>query len=167
MTDSNPALVRISTAHKLKYALKQILPERVLQGLEAICGTRRFRNAWRHVQAGRIPFYSGLGEAGDLLYGIVRSMKPSICVEIGSARGRSTCYIAIALKENERGTLYAIDPHTETGWNDDLSRDTYEILRQNIVALDLSDQVHVIRSFSEDVARSWASPIDLLFIDGD
>jgi len=73
----------------------------------------------------------------------------------------------MALKENGRGTLYAVDPHTETEWNDHSSRDTYEILQQNLETLDLSAQVQVLREFSEEVARSWESPIDLLFIDGD
>jgi predicted O-methyltransferase YrrM len=167
MANDNPVVGAIFTTPTLKSALKRILPERVLQGLKVIRNTRPLRNAWRRAQAERIPFISGLGDSSDLLYGITRSMKPSICVEIGSARGRSTCYIAMALKENGRGTLYAIDPHTETDWNDHLSRDTYDILERNIAALDLCGQVQILRAFSEEVARSWNSPIDLLFIDGD
>jgi predicted O-methyltransferase YrrM len=73
----------------------------------------------------------------------------------------------MALNENGRGTLYAIDPHTETEWNDHSSRNTYEILKQNLSALGLSTQVQVLRAFSEEIAGSWDSPIDLLFIDGD
>ena len=152
---------------KLKYALSRILPDPMLRGLRTIRDISPSGNAWRHIQAERISFMSGLGDSSNLLYGIVRSMKPSVCLEIGSARGRSTCYIAMALKENGRGTLYAVDPHTETEWNDHSSRDTYEILQQNLETLDLSAQVQVLREFSEEVARSWESPIDLLFIDGD
>lgn len=110
---------------------------------------------------------SGLGDSSNLLYGLVRSMKPSVCVEIGSARGKSTCSIGLALKENGCGTLYAIDPHVQTDWNDDYSVDTYEALESNITALGLGEQVQILRAFSEEVARSWNSNIDLLFIDGD
>ena len=73
-----------------------------------------------HVCAARIEFNSGLGNAGHVLYGLVRCMRPDVCVEIGSARGKSACYIGMALKENRRGLLYAIDPHRSTAWNDDI-----------------------------------------------
>src|SRR5215472_4746291 len=152
---------------KLKDVLRRILPDPMLTGLRAIRNISPSGNAWRHIQAERISFMSGLGDSSNLLYGIVRSMKPSVCLEIGSARGRSTCYIAMALKENGRGTLYAVDPHTETEWNDHSSRDTYKILQQNLETLGLSTQVQVLRAFSEEIAGSWDFPIDLLFIDGD
>jgi hypothetical protein len=58
-----------------------------------------------------------------------------VCVEIGSARGNSTCSIAAGLKENGRGKLYAIDPHMPTDWNDYASVHTFDILRRNISAL--------------------------------
>jgi predicted O-methyltransferase YrrM len=94
-------------------------------------------------------------------------MKPEVCVEIGSARGKSTTSIAAGLKENGRGKLYAIDPHMPTQWNDRFSVDTFDILRRNIAVLGLSDQVEIIRSLSKEAARDWTRPIDLLFIDGD
>jgi predicted O-methyltransferase YrrM len=164
---NNPVVNGIAITPTLKSALKRILPESVWQRLKVIRNTAPLRNAWRRAQADRLLFLSGLGDSSELLYGITRSMKPSVCVEIGSARGRSTCYIAMALKENGRGTVYAIDPHTETNWNDYLSRDTYDILKGNIAALGLGGQVQILRAFSDEVARSWDSRIDLLFIDGD
>ena len=122
----------------------------------------------RRARIGRIEFSSGLGDSANLLYGLVRSMKPEVCVEIGSARGKSACYIGLALTENARGRLYAIDPHRSTDWNDaNLPAETLEAFRANIAALGLSDQVTILRSTSEDAAREWQEPIDLLFIDGD
>jgi hypothetical protein len=94
-------------------------------------------------------------------------MKPSVCVEIGSASGRSTCYIGLARRENQSGVLYAIDPHIATYWSDDASIDTYEVLNRNIAALGLSRQMEMLRGFSEEIARSWEHEIDLLFIGGD
>src|SRR5437016_14584638 len=92
---------------------------------------RPIRRVLRQARIARIAFNSGLGDSANLLYGLVRSMKPETCVEIGSARGKSACYIGIALTENGRGRLYAIDPHRPTNWNDVDSAETLEAIRGN------------------------------------
>ena len=112
-------------------------------------------------------FATGLGPAAWLLHGLVRALRPETCVEIGSAQGWSTCHIALALKENFAGRLYAIDPHTQTAWNDAGPTDTYEILRDNLRRCGVSEYVETIRATSEAAARGWVRPIDFLFIDGD
>src|SRR5438445_5371245 len=96
---------------------------------------RKVRNKWKAARRGllhssldRLEFASGLGDSAFLLYGLVKSAKPKVVVEIGSARGRSTCFIGLALEENGSGKLYAIDPHTQTAWNDNDSVDTYQTL---------------------------------------
>lgn len=94
-------------------------------------------------------------------------MKPNICVEIGSARGKSACYMGMALKQNKSGHLYAIDPHTKTKWNDRESVDSFEIMHRHLAQLGLEKVVTIVRDTSESVARNWTQPIDLLFIDGD
>ncbi len=114
-----------------------------------------------------IPFASGLGDSVWVLYGLARSLKPEVCVEIGSARGKSACYVGLALEENGKGKLYAIDPHTKTEWNDDNSVETYEVMRQNLGSLGLLDRVEIVRKTSGQAALSWNMPIDLIFIDGD
>ena len=129
---------------------------------------RRRRTAGlTYARAEGIDFHSGLGDLASLLYGLVRSMKPTTCVEIGSARGKSACYVGMALKENGRGKLYAIDPHITTTWNDDHSVQSLGILQFNISKLGLTDQITIVRSTSEDAAKIWDLPIDLIFIDGD
>jgi len=112
-------------------------------------------------------FHSGLGDSAYLLYGIARALKPKVAVEIGSARGKSACYVGRALKENGSGKLFAIDPHTRTDWNDENSVDTLDEMRRNVRALDLEKQVEIIRETSERAAARWMLPIDMLFIDGD
>ncbi len=82
-------------------------------------------------------FRSGLGDSAWILYGLVRALKPKICVEIGSPRGKSACFIGIALRENGAGKLYAIDPHSLTDWNDSESVDTYELMVKNLQRLRL------------------------------
>jgi predicted O-methyltransferase YrrM len=114
-----------------------------------------------------IDFHSGLGDSAYLLYGLARALKPTVAVEIGSARGKSACYVGRALKENGRGKLFAIDPHTRTNWNDENSIDTLDEMRRNIRAFGIQQQVEIIRDVSEKAAARWMLPIDLLFIDGD
>lgn len=94
-------------------------------------------------------------------------MKPEVCVEIGSARGKSACFIGMALKENGHGKLFAIDPHEPTSWNDFQSIDTFEIIKSNLATLQVTNQVEIIRMTSEETAKGWTRQIDMIFIDGD
>ncbi len=94
-------------------------------------------------------------------------MEPAICVEIGSARGLSACYMGMALKRLGKGKLYAIDPHAATKWNDSESVETYRTMRSNLKAFGVEPYVKIIRKRSADASVEWSGPIDLLFIDGD
>ena len=134
----------------------------------------KVRNGWQTVRKGllysalhEIDFNSGLGDSAFLLHGLVISAKPRVVVEIGSARGRSTCFMGMALKNNGSGRLYAIDPHTRTTWNDLDSSDTFEFLKSNVNKLGLQQYVEILRNTSEEIARNWDRTIDILFIDGD
>ena len=112
-------------------------------------------------------FQSGLGDSAWLLYGLARSIKPKVCVEIGSARGKSACFVGLALRRNGGGKLYAIDPHSTTTWNDMNSVDSYAIIMENLRRGGLTEQVEIIRKTSQDAAQGWQRKIDLIFIDGD
>ncbi|MFO0959084.1 MAG: class I SAM-dependent methyltransferase [Isosphaeraceae bacterium] len=114
-----------------------------------------------------LEFLSGLGDSAWVLYGLVRSLKPDVCVEIGSARGKSACVVGLALKENGHGRLYAIDPHASTDWNDTESVETYDLIRKHLAAVGVQDQVEIVRSYSDQAAAGWKRRIDVLFIDGD
>lgn len=126
-----------------------------------------------------IPWGSGLGEAMYALFGICRAIKPETVVEIGSARGYSTCAMAFACQQNGRGKVYAIDPHLPNDWVDgkvnqahasmidDVSQN-YDFLLSRLHDYNLSPSwCEVIRATSSEASRSWAKPIDFLFIDGD
>ena len=86
----------------------------------------------REFYAESFDFQSGLGDSAWLLYGLARSIKPKVCVEIGSARGKSACFVGLALRRNGGGKLYAIDPHSTTTWNDTNSVDSYAIIMENL-----------------------------------
>jgi hypothetical protein len=88
-------------------------------------------NHWT-TRASALDFRSDFGDSARLLYGICRSLKPAVAVEIGSARGKSACYIGRALKENGSGRLFAIDSHTSTDWNGTDSVDTYQVLPHHL-----------------------------------
>lgn len=128
---------------------------------------RQLKRSLEYSKADRIPFDSGLGDSSYLLYGLARSIKPEVCVEIGSARGKSACFVGMALKANGRGKLFAIDPHRQTKWNDAQSVDTFETIKKNLAALKVADWVAIIRMTSEEAARAWTRRIDMIFIDGD
>lgn len=127
-------------------------------------GIRRPHGTLRYPRAN---FGSGLGEGAWLLFGLVQAMRPAVCVEIGSARGQSACYIGMALKRLGHGHLYAIDPHEPTAWNDTAAVDTHDEMLRNLRASDVDDCVTIIRTYSSDASAGWTRPIDLLFIDGD
>ena len=112
-------------------------------------------------------FQSGLGDSAWLLYGLARSIKPKVCVEIGSARGKTACAVGLALRRNGGGKLYAIDPHSVTTWNDKDSVDSFAIINAHLQKAELTEWVEIVRKTSGDAAKGWNKKIDLIFIDGD
>jgi predicted O-methyltransferase YrrM len=49
-------------------------------------------------------------EEGELLYALVRCIKPEVCVETGTHKTLSTHYIAKALEHNNKGHVWTCDP---------------------------------------------------------
>ncbi len=123
--------------------------------------------AWRRYQLSRIDFRSGLGDSAWFLHGLVRSMKPNVCVEIGSAHGYSTCLIGLALKINLKGRLWAIDPHITNSWSDNEPEDTFGSIQANLGTLGISNYVHIVRKTTSQAAPDLPDNIDFAFIDGD
>ena len=99
-------------------------------------------------------------------------------VEIGSYCGKSTIYLAAAAREREQ-IVYSIDHHRGNEENqpgqqfhdpdlvDAAGRvDTLPVFRATIEKAQLHDVVVAIVGLSDVVARSWATPLGFLFIDG-
>jgi predicted O-methyltransferase YrrM len=115
-----------------------------------------------------VDWQSGLGDAVFTLYGLVRAQHPEVIVEIGSARGRSTCALALACKKNGDGRVYAIDPHTVNPWTEiGTDGSTEAFLRARLRDYGLEPWCEVIVATSAEAAKGWTRRIDLLFIDGD
>lgn len=121
----------------------------------------------REFYAESFDFKSGLGDSAWVLYGLARSLKPKVCVEIGSARGKSACAVGLALRRNGGGRLYAIDPHSPTNWNDTHSVDSFAIFTQHLAQAGVTEFVEILRQTSGEAAKGWNRKIDLIFIDGD
>ncbi len=123
--------------------------------------------AWRRFHLRRNSIPTGLGDSGWLLHGIVRSMKPKFCVEIGSAQGYSTCQIGLALKLNLKGRLWAVDPHLENAWSDPNTESSLVALRRNLHRTGVTDYVEIVRKRTADAVTDLPAVIDFAFIDGD
>lgn len=101
------------------------------------------------------------------------------CVaEIGSFKGRSTCWLAAGVQGRGAGKVYAIDhftgsPEHQPGGSHadpDIVKDgtTLNAFRANIARLNLGDHVEAVVAPSLEAAKTWSKgPIRLLFIDGD
>jgi len=117
---------------------------------------------------GWMAWQSGLGEGAHLLYAIVRLVRPEVIIETGSARGYSTCSMALACRDNDRGKVFAIDPHVVNEWTDvGTGGQTLPFLRDRLKSYDLENRCEILRTTTEQAIGTWNKPIDLLFIDGD
>ena len=98
-------------------------------------------------------------------------------VELGSFKGKSTCWLAKGAKRAGRERVTAIDPFTGSPEHQkgmehedhDIANlgSTFDAFMRNISFLNLADYVEPIVARSEDAAATWTKPIRLLFIDAD
>ena len=138
----------------------------LLQNLRLLRNELRF--AWLRFRIRSFSFHSGLGDSGWLLHGLVRSQKPKVCVEIGSAHGYSACLISIALEQNMSGHLWAVDPHFQNHWSDNHAEDTYGAMTRHLRAMgQAGKRVTIIRQTTEKAVDQLPPSIDFAFIDGD
>ncbi len=101
------------------------------------------------------------------------------CLEIGSYCGKSAVYLGCACRENN-ATLFSIDHHRGSEEQQPgeeyfdaslldfstLSPNTLPLFRQTLERAGLEETVIPVVSRSDVVARNWASPLSLVFIDG-
>lgn len=119
-------------------------------------------------------------EEGRCLFDVARMAgRRGPCLEIGGYCGKSTVYIAAACKENGQ-ILFSVDHHRgseehqpgEAYFDPDLYDgkrrcvDTFQEFRKTLANADIEDTVVPIVCRSSVAARSWATPLSLVFIDG-
>jgi len=117
---------------------------------------------------------------GLRLYDIARQVSGlGACLEIGSYCGKSSLYLGAGCRAND-GILFSIDHHRgneeqqpgeaycDAALVDARSGrvNTFDFFRETLEQADLEDTVVPIVSRSRVVARRWATPLSLVFIDG-
>jgi predicted O-methyltransferase YrrM len=93
-----------------------------------------------------------------LLFKLIRAMRPSSCVEMGTAVGISGAYQAAALKLNGRGTLVTLEG---AGSLADVANNTFQRLGLQTVEI-------VVGRFDDTLSTvlKRRQPVDYVFIDG-
>ena len=119
-------------------------------------------------------------EEGRYLYDLAdKASRRGPCLEIGSYCGKSTLYLGSACKKNE-SILFSIDHHRgseeqqpgEEYFDPDLLNpstgriDTFRWFRQTLENAGLEDTVIPMVCRSRVAAKSWATPLSMVFIDG-
>lgn len=101
-------------------------------------------------------------------------------LEVGSYCGKSACYLGSAVLARGDTTLFCVDHHrgseeNQVGWEHHESDlvdpetgriDTLPIFRRTVFDAGLEDVVVAVVGDGPRVARLWAMPLSLLFIDG-
>lgn len=88
-------------------------------------------------------------EEGDFLYGLVRILRPTLCVETGTNIGISASYIGTALQHNDWGHLITVE-HDNT---------VADVAEAKLKALGLTMRVTVLRGKVKDVFGFGAEPV--------
>ena len=113
----------------------------------------------------KIKGHIGLNE-GFLLFRITRSLKEnSVIMEIGSFKGKSTCFIAEGIGDKKM-QFFCIDP-----WKDGLMQEKGDAIFNEFLqnTKEYRDRFSILRKFSHEVIKEWPAhrKIDFLWVDGD
>lgn len=114
-------------------------------------------------------------DVGELLYSFAALVPADqAIVELGSYRGKSTCYLATGAAIDNGAPVYAVDAWSEevSAWRaavlSTLPSPAFEDFTAQIDKAGVSDGVHVIRSLTTLAAELYdGPPVGLLYIDGD
>ena len=97
---------------------------------------------------------------GTFLFGLVRQFRPSAVIELGTAYGISSAYLAAALILNgEGGRLMTLEGDRELATQ----------ARKNLEAVGLAERVEVVQGFFQKTLRPLldrVGTVDMVFIDG-
>lgn len=124
---------------------------------------REFRRIWPIIDA-----IEGLLVSPDQehwLFRTARSMPDGAAiVEIGSFKGRSTCCLAYGCRGTKKH-VFSVD--TFDGNDADFHhRNFFQEFWHNVEECGLTAYVTPVQGRSSEVAKTWANPVHLLFIDG-
>jgi predicted O-methyltransferase YrrM len=114
-------------------------------------------------------------DVGELLHNFAALVPADqAIVELGSYRGKSTCYLATGAALDYHAPVYAVDAWSEevSAWRaavlSTLPSPAFEDFTAQLDKAGVSDGVHVIRSLTTLAAEMYdGPPVGLLYIDGD
>ena len=114
-------------------------------------------------------------DVGELLYSFAALVPADqAIVELGSYRGKSTCYLATGAAIDNGAPVYAVDAWSEevSAWRaavlSALPSPAFEDFTAQLDKAGVNDGVHVIRSLTTLAAELYdGPPVGLLYIDGD
>lgn len=114
-------------------------------------------------------------ELGRALYGFAYGIAPyRRIVELGSYKGKSTCYLAAGARAGAGARVVAIDPWDLPG--NPAGKHGYRSSRPafnaQVESMGLTDRITPVQGFSTEVASRWNelegnATVELLYIDGD
>src|SRR5580700_7796362 len=95
-------------------------------------------------------------QAGELLYILVRAMRPNTIVEFGASYGISTLHLAAAVADNGVGRVFSTE----------LNSAKVTAARTNLAESRLSDHVAILPGDAMTTLNEVRGPIDLVMLDG-
>lgn len=102
---------------------------------------------------------AGLSSVGtrNLLHSFTLAMKPKIVLEVGAHIGNGAVAIGSALKRNNFGHLYSLEPQTHY----------FDLISDFVRQAELSEYVSPLKLFSTDNSLSsvLGEPVDLIYLD--
>jgi predicted O-methyltransferase YrrM len=93
---------------------------------------------------------------GELLYALVRAIRPTTVVEFGTSFGISTLYLAAAVADNGTGRVFGTE----------LNQAKVTAARANLAEAGLDDRVTILAGDALDTLADIPAPIGLVLLDG-
>lgn len=93
---------------------------------------------------------------GQLLYNLVRAVRPATVVEFGTSFGISTLYLAAAVRDNGTGRVITTE----------LSKEKVAAARRTFAETGLDDVITVLEGDARETLRDLGAGADLVLLDG-
>jgi predicted O-methyltransferase YrrM len=125
----------------------------------------------RHPDLDRLEGYLWRREGARLAY-LAGRVTEGVIVEIGSNRGKSSCYLARGSKAGSKAKVYCVDLWDMGGQGEyqhlgfDLPA-TLQKFREQITESKVKSMIVEVKGDSVQIGKEWDKPVGLLFIDGD
>lgn len=145
-------------ADRIRAALQRLVPEKAVTMLLAE-ETRQYLNG----------LFGQILEPQGLALAELASQVPTGLgiVEVGSYRGKSTCYLAAGANAGFGATVHAVDYWTMAPWPDYARQENLDAFFRAVKGAEGGHLVEAHMGESVRVAEKFHLPVGLLFLDGD